>query len=315
MTIAYFSMNVKHKISTVFFGTHDFAATILQGLLSSPLFSVDLVITRPDEPVGRNQEVQKPPVKILAEKNGIKLEQPENLKNYTLSPNTYNLGITAQYGGLIPKSILDSFKHGMINVHTSLLPKYRGASPIQHALMNGDTETGVTIMRMNEGLDTGPILLQKKVAIAPDDMYVTLDKKLADVGLKALLEALPAYISGDLKPVAQDESQATTCKKLSRDDGRIDWHKSAEQVYNQYRGLHPWPGVWTTAENKRLKLLKVKPVEKQISVGKIQYEHEKMFMGCSSGSIEVLELQPEGKKTMEAKAFIAGYSMLNGTQI
>lgn len=309
-------MNVKSHIHTVFFGTHDFAATILEGLLSSPLFSVDLVITRPDEPVGRSQELQSPPVKLLVESKGIKVEQPENLKNYRIEKlKNYELGVTAQYGGLIPKSILDSFQRGMINVHTSLLPKYRGASPIQHAIMNGDTETGVTVMLMDVGLDTGPILLQKKVSIEPDDTYEILDKKLSIVGLKALLEAVPQYIAGDLKPTPQDESHATICKKLSRDDGHVDWNKSVEEIYNRYRGLHPWPGIWTMVDGKRLKLLNVKPTEKAIPTGTVVFEQDHLFIGCSTGSLEILELQPEGKKVMDANAFKAGYKTLNGTTV
>ncbi len=300
------------KITTVFFGTHDFAATILQGLLDSPMFSIDLVITRPDEPVGRTQEVKAPPVKVLAFNKGIKVEQPESLKSFELGIGNYELGVTAQYGGLIPKSILDSFQRGMINVHTSLLPKYRGASPIQHALMNGDKETGVTIMLMDEGLDTGPVLLQKTLAIDPDDTYETLDKKLALLGKEALLEAVSEYAAGMLYPTPQDNANATTCKKLSRDDGRVDWKRLAQEIYNQYRGLYPWPGIWTMVEGKRLKLLKVKPADKQIPAGQIQFENDRMFVGCASESLEILELQLEGKKAMEAKAFIAGYSTLNG---
>ena len=150
------------SIKTVFFGTHDFAVTILQGLIDSPLFDIELVITQPDKPVGRKKELTPPPVKLLAQKHNIKTDQPSSLKDYNLKPNTYNLGITAQYGLLIPEKILNAPIHGTLNTHTSLLPKYRGSSPIQSALIDGETETGVTIMKMDKGLDTGPIILQNR---------------------------------------------------------------------------------------------------------------------------------------------------------
>lgn len=253
--------------------------------------------------------MKAPPVKVLAQKHGITVEQPDSLKAFTLNPNTYTLGITAQYGGLIPKHILDSFKSGMLNVHTSLLPKYRGASPIQHALMNGDRETGVTIMLMNEGLDTGPILLQKTLIIDPNDTYEALDKKLAVLGREALLETVPKYVGGELKPTAQDDTQATTCKKLSRDDGRIDWNKSSGEIYNQYRGLTPWPGIWTLLKDKRLKLLRVIPAKETIEPGNARVDDGRLFIGCGAGSIEVTELQLEGKNAMSAAEFVRGYAI------
>jgi methionyl-tRNA formyltransferase len=176
-------------VRLVFFGTHEFAATILGGLLDNPLFEVCLVITQPDRPVGRKQELHPSPVKLLAQKYNIPIEQPSSLKSYQLSAMSFELGIVAQYGLLIPKHVLDSFPLGVINVHTSLLPKYRGASPIQSALINGETETGVTIMKMDQGLDTGPIILQKKTTIDPDETYTHIDKKLASLGTLALNEA------------------------------------------------------------------------------------------------------------------------------
>ncbi|MFH1286666.1 MAG: methionyl-tRNA formyltransferase [Candidatus Magasanikbacteria bacterium] len=295
------------QIKTFFFGTHDFAVTILQGLIDSPLIEVVLVITRPDKPVGRKKKLQKSPVKIFAEQHNLPIDQPASLKTHELDADDYQLGITAQYGALIPKHILETPKYGILNVHTSLLPKYRGASPIQSALMNGETETGVTIMKMDVGLDTGSILLQKSIEIAPDDTYLDLDRKLAEIGSETLLEAIPTYTSGKLEPADQDDSKATTCKQLSREDGKIDWNQSAQKIYNQYRGMTPWPGVWTMWNDRRLKLLKIKPAEKQIEAGKVLIEDGTMYIGCSHDSIEVLELQLEGKKVMDVKTFVKGY--------
>lgn len=302
-------------ISTVFFGTHEFAATILEGLISNPLFLIELVVTQPDRPVGRDQRLESSPVKAIAQKYGLKIDQPENIKNYHLSLITYHLNIVAQYGLRIPKHILNAPQYGTMNVHTSLLPKYRGASPIQSALINGETKTGVTIMLMDEGLDTGPIILQKEIAIALDDTYETLDKKLALLGLDALIEAVPQYVEGKLRPTSQNDSKATTCKKLSREDGKIDWNKSAEEIYNLYRGLTPWPGVWTMLQGKRLKLLNIKPATKTIPPGQVMVENDRIYIGCGKDAIEVLELQLEGKKVMNAITFLNGYKDIEGATL
>ncbi|HAT03951.1 MAG TPA: methionyl-tRNA formyltransferase [Candidatus Magasanikbacteria bacterium] len=296
----------------IFFGTHDFATTILQGLIDSPLFDIEIVITQPDRPVGRKQELQASPVKLLAEKNNLSIGQPSSLKTYNLKPKTYDLFIVAQYGLLIPPHILNAPQHGTINVHTSLLPKYRGASPIQSALLNGEHETGVTIMKMDIGLDTGPILLQKLLTIDPDDTYTDLDKKLAVLGLQGLEEAVPQYIEGKLNPVPQDDSKATTCKQLSRDDGHIDWNKTSQEIYNQFRAFTPWPGVWTLWGDKRLKLLDIKPTQKQIIPSKVIVEHDILRIGTKDSSIQVFELQLEGKPKMDIKTFLNGYKNISG---
>jgi methionyl-tRNA formyltransferase len=299
------SYNEQTKI--VFFGTHDFATTILQAMIDDLKISVDLVITQPDKPVGRKRELQQSPVKKMALKNHIQVQQPQSLTDYKLQVTSYNLAVVAQYGELIPQSILDTPTNGTLNVHTSLLPKYRGASPIQSALINGETETGVTIIKMDEGLDTGPIIIQKSLEIDQNDTYPQLSQKLAKIGSEALLEAIPGYISGKLQPTAQDVSKATSCKQLSREDGQIDWLKSAEEVYNQYRGMTPWPGVWTVWGGKRLKLLKIKSVEIKLEAGQVKTDADKLFIGCGEGAIEVFELQLEGKKVMNAMTFLNGY--------
>ncbi|MBU2542383.1 methionyl-tRNA formyltransferase [Patescibacteria group bacterium] len=302
-------------ISTIFFGTHDFAVTILQGLIDSPLFDVQLVITQPDKPVGRKKELTPPPVKILAEKYGIKVEQPESLKNFKFQISNFKLSICAQYGLLIPEKILNAPKNGTLNIHTSLLPKYRGASPIQSALINGETETGVTIMKMDKGLDTGPILLQKSIKIKPNDTYLDLDKKLAKIGLLALLEAVPSYVLGELHPTGQNNDEVTFCKQFTREDGKIDWNKTADEIYNLYRGLTPWPGVWTTWEDKRLKLLKIKKSTLEIAPSLVKTEDSKIYIGTNNESIQILELQLEGKQKMTAEQFVNGYTNLNDSML
>lgn len=303
------------KQSIVFFGTHNFAATILAGLIKSPFISIELVITQSDKPAGRKKEMQKSMVKILAEKHNLKLAQPEKLKNSNFKIPQTDLAIVAQYGLLIPEDIINTPKFGTLNVHTSLLPKYRGASPIQSAIINGDTTTGITIMKMDKGLDTGPILLQKEVKIDSNDTYDTLDVKMAHIGLSALLEAIQLYTSGQLQPIPQDDRNATTCKQLSRDNGKIDWTKNASEIFNLYRGFHPWPGIWTLLNDKRLKLISIKPSKEKYTAGMIMVENNKLHIGCKDTSIEVLKLQLEGKKTMDAKSFLNGNKNINTTII
>ncbi|MBP9694823.1 MAG: methionyl-tRNA formyltransferase [Candidatus Magasanikbacteria bacterium] len=298
-------------VRLVFFGTHEFAATILGGLLDNPLFEVCLVITQPDRPAGRKQELQPSPVKLLAQKYNIPIEQPAKLTAYSLQLKA-NIGIVAQYGLLIPKHILDFFPLGIINVHTSLLPKYRGASPIQSALINGETETGVTIMKMDQGLDTGPIILQKKASIESDETYFHIDKKLAELGILALNEALPRYISGELIPVPQDNAQATICKEFTRDEGKINWHKTALQIYNQYRGLTPWPGVWTTWNEKRIKIISMKIIARNLPPGQVEIFKNQLFVGTTKDAIEVTTIQIEGKTAATTTAFILGNSSIHG---
>jgi methionyl-tRNA formyltransferase len=304
-------LNNMSKLKVVFFGTHDFAAEILQGLLDNPSLSIELVITQPDKPVGRKQELQKSAVKILAEKHGLKVEQPVSLKNYELGTKNCELGVCAQYGLIIPQNILDTPQLGILNVHTSLLPKYRGASPVQMALVNGETESGITIMKMDAGMDTGPILLQKSVEIDLNDTYLTLSQKLAKTANFALLEAINGYVSGEIIPQPQDNEKATYTRILTREDGQIDWSKKRQEIYNQYRGLMPWPGVWSMFGDKRIKLLKIRPAELMAETGKWKQEDGRLYVGCTGGSIEILELQLEGAKAMDAKTFINGY----GTKI
>lgn len=298
-----------NKIKTIFFGTHDFAATILQGLLDSDIVSVNLVFTQPDRKVGRKQIVEESPVKKLAKKYNLKIEQPESLKNIQYPISNIQLGVVAQYGLIIPKKIIDSFPKGMINVHGSLLPKYRGASPIQAALINGEKETGNTIMIMDEKMDHGPILSQAKLAIGADDTFTTLAAKMAAEGSVLLLNTLAEWLSGNLKPQIQDENQATFTKLLTKEDGLVDFNKTNDEIYNQYRGLTPWPGIWMNWKGKRLKLLKITKSEKTLPAGKLSSEDKKIFIGCAQNSIEVLELQLEGKSVMNAVAFLNGYKV------
>jgi methionyl-tRNA formyltransferase len=290
---------------TIFFGTEKFAAGILEALINSAKFNIDLVITQPDRPVGRKQELQKPPVKIVAEKYGLKIDQPEKLKEY-IFPEDTDLNIVCEYGLIIPKRIVAAPKFGSINVHPSLLPKYRGASPIQSVLINGETETGVSIMIMDEKMDHGPILRQDTVKIDRTDTYTTLAEKLLKTAIFGLLEATPGYLQGKITPRIQDESKVTFCTMFTKESGHVDWKKTATEIYNLGRGLEVWPGLWTTFQNKRIKLLEVLPSTAIIPVGKIVLENNKVLVGCKDSTLEIVTLQPEGKNTMSALAWVNG---------
>ncbi len=304
------------KVKIIFFGTHEFAVTILKELVQAPFIQITGVVTQPDQPVGRKQVLTPPPIKIFAEQNNLPIFQPLSLKNFSVSElPEFDLFVVAQYGKIIPLSIVDAPGYGTLNVHTSLLPKYRGASPIQTALIHGEKETGVTIMKMDQGMDTGPILLQKKISIGPNKTFESLDADLAQVGAQALIEAIPGYIEGTLVPEPQDDSQATLTKILSREDGKVDWNKTTDEIYNLYRGLTPWPGIWTMWNGKRLKLLSIKPGNTHISPGQVQSQGKSVSIGTQDGCIEVLELQLEGKSVMSASAFINGQKEFIGSTL
>ncbi len=303
------------KTNIAFFGTHEFAAAILEGLFSDPSISVTTVFTQPDRKVGRKQIIEESPVKKLALQHNTRIEQPESLKQYNIKPSEYTMAVVAQYGLIIPQHILDAFPKGMINVHGSLLPAYRGASPIQAALIAGEKTTGVTIMIMDTQVDHGPVLSQESMPISPDDTFTTLSQKMAVVGSKLLLSTIPRYISGEILPQIQSHEQATFTKLISKDDGRIDFSKSAETIYNLYRGFTPWPGVWCMWNEKRLKLLKIRPSEKNLPAGEACIENKRIYIGCGQNSIEVLELQLEGKNAMTAEIFANGYQNFNKTTL
>jgi methionyl-tRNA formyltransferase len=254
------------KLPTItFFGTHEFGAAMLTTLISSGLFTIDAVVTQPDRPSGRDGEIQESAVKKIAHQNSLAIFQPDSLKKEKcdLPFPASDLFVVCQYGLIIPQWVLDLPKKGTINIHTSLLPKYRGASPIQTALINGEAETGITIMLMDAQMDHGAILTQENVAIEPTETYLELSKKMEPVAANLLLMTLPLWLTDSIIPEAQDESQVTTCKMFTRDDGRVDFTKSAKAIYNQYRGLTPWPGIWTTWNEKRLKLLVIASEVKQ----------------------------------------------------
>jgi len=307
----------------VFCGTPQFAVPTLEKLAASG-FRVRLVVTQPDRPRGRGQKPAASPVKQRAQELGLSVIEPEAIKtNDALRSQLESLKpaaiVIVGYGRIIPPWMLALARLGNLNLHASLLPKYRGAAPIQWAIANGETATGVTTMRINEGLDTGDILLQKEIAIAPDDTAVTLAPRLAAIGADLMVETLRGLEAGSITPRPQDHSRATLAPLLNKEDGRIDFARTAQEIANRLRGFQPWPGAFTTLHGKQLSMTAAKAIASgtsPIPPGVLSVEGERLLAGCGSATaLELLELQPEGRKRMLARDFLHGYHPRSGERL
>lgn len=297
----------------VFCGTPQFAVPTLEALVREG-FRVRLVVTQPDRPSGRGQELAPPPVKRTATSLGLPVVQPEKIKNNQefqaqlagLAPHAI---VVVGYGRMIPEWMLDLPPLGNINLHASLLPKYRGAAPIQWAVAGGETVTGNTTMRLNQGLDTGDILLQEEMPIAPADTALTLAPRLAAAGARLMVETLRGLEAGRIRPRPQDDSLATLAPILKKEEGLIDFQRPAAQIVDRLRGFQPWPGAYTVFRGKHLVLHTAHTVRgTHLGPGELRVEQERLLAGCGAGSLlEIVELQIEGKKRMSAKDFIHGY--------
>jgi methionyl-tRNA formyltransferase len=297
----------------IFCGTPQFAVPSLEALTAAG-FDVRLVVTQPDRPQGRGMSLTAPPIKQTAEKLNLPVIQPEKIKNNaefrnkieSLAPDAI---IVVGYGRLIPAWMLELPPRGNINVHASLLPKYRGAAPIQWAIAKGEAITGVTTMLLNEGLDTGDILLQSRTDIRPEDTAVTLAPRLASMGADLLVRTLRGLEQGTVRPVAQDHSQASLAPILKKEDGIVDFNRAAVEIVNRLRGFQPWPGAHTRLRGKDLKIIAARPAPAatMIAPGELELEGEKLFVGSGGRALELVQVQPEGKKIMTAQEFINGY--------
>ena len=295
----------------VFLGTPEFAVPSLRALAAK--HQVAGVFTQPDRPKGRGNKLAESPVKLAATELGIAVHQPERVRrppNVDLleSFNT-DLMVVVGYGQLIPQSIIDLPKYGILNVHASLLPAYRGAAPIQWAIANGETRTGVTIMQIDAGLDTGDMLLAHMVAIDPDETAPELSVRLAPIGADLLIEAISRIEEGTVKREKQNEREATLAPILKKEDGSIEWYRNVQEIYNRLRGFTPWPGAHTTFRGGALLVLRARPAEEHgIRHGRIRAEKRRLFVGCGDDStLELLEVQLAGKSRMTAEAFVNGY--------
>jgi methionyl-tRNA formyltransferase len=296
----------------VFCGTPQFAVPTLEKLVEAG-FNVRLVLTQPDRPKGRGLGLVASPVKQTAQRLGLPVYQPEKIKQNEelrakLDQITPAAIIVVGYGRIIPKWMLDLPKFGNINLHASLLPKYRGAAPIQWAIANGEDVTGVTTMRIDEGLDTGDILLQKDLAILDEDTAETVSPRLAAIGADLMIQTLQGLSEGTIRPEPQKNQEATLAPILKKEDGRIDFSRDARQIYNRLRGFQPWPGAFTTFRGKTLNISAAKLSAENITQAELLGRDDKLFVGCgNSSALELLEVQPEGKKRISARDFVHGY--------
>lgn len=296
-------------MNIVFMGTPDFAVPSLKALMDDERHTVTAVYTQPDKPVGRKKILTAPPVKRLAEENGIKVYQPITFKDEqtveelkALSPDV--IAVIA-YGKLLPQSVLDIPRYGCINIHGSLLPKLRGAAPVQRSVINGDFETGVTSMLMNEGLDMGDMLLTEKVSILPDETAGELFDRLAPLGADLLLKTLEELENGTVSPKKQEDSQSTYAAMLSKEEAVIDWNMPASSVHNKVRGMNPWPVAFTSINGKKLKIYKTVISGQSGKSGSV-ISVNPPTVACGDGSVELKEVQIEGKKRMSAEEFFRG---------
>jgi methionyl-tRNA formyltransferase len=309
-------------VKLVYCGTPLFAVPPLEALVGAG-HSVSLVVTQPDRPKGRGMDVALSPVKQKALELGLGIAQPEKIKNNlefrsqleALAPDFI---VVVGYGRIIPRWMLDLPPHGNINLHASLLPKYRGAAPIQWAIANGESVTGNTTMRIDEGLDTGDILLQRTMTIAPEDTSVTLAPQLAIMGATLLVETLASLAEHRLQFRPQDNERATLAPILTREDGRIDFVRNARTLCNRHRGFQPWPGSFTTFRGKQLTLHAISTATDAapLAYGEIAVAGEHLLAGCAEQTaIAIRELQLEGKRRMSAREFINGYQPKAGERL
>lgn len=295
----------------IFMGTPDFGVPALEALIKDERFEVVHIFSQPDKPQGRKQEILPTPIKEVALKYSIPCSQPEKLRteeNITLIRDLKpDFIVVVAYGRIIPKSILDIPKYGCINIHGSLLPKYRGASPIQAALLHGEKETGVTIMLLSEGMDEGAMLRKIIVSVTQETTSENLFDSLSTQGAEILPDTLDEFAKGNITPEEQDHREATYCGKIEKEMGEIHPDtETAEEIYHKWQAFTPWPGIYLFEEGKRIKLLKIKVSTEKAPIGKISVVNKSLFLGTKSGSIEILELQPEGKKAMSTEAYLAG---------
>jgi len=305
----------------IFMGTPDFAATTLQALIEGP-DEVVAVITQPDRAKGRGKKLTPPPTKVIAEDAEIPVLQPTKIKTEEFRNGllTYqpDLFVVAAYGRILPPSILDLAPMGCINVHGSLLPKYRGAAPIQWAVINRDKEVGVTIIQMNEGMDTGDILLKSAIEPAENETAGSLFDKLAQLGSETLLKAVKGLKEGTVIPIPQEHEQATNAPMFTKNDGCISWDKNAGELEGLVRGLDPWPTAFCFLDGKRLRLFSPEVIHKDSDLAPgsvIQADKRGILISCGTNCLLIREIQPEGKKRMPVEAFLCGCELSTGTEL
>ncbi len=313
-------------MKVVFMGTPDFAVPALQILLDRR-YSLQAVVTQPDRPKGRGRSTAPPPVKILAEEYGLLVLQPESVRQKAVIEILRSLApdviLVVAYGQILPESILNIPALGCINIHASLLPKYRGAAPIHWAIIRGESETGITTMFMDSGMDTGDILLKRALPIGPYDTTGSLHNSLSHMGAEVLIETLKQLEAGTLNRLPQNEELATYAPMLKKEDGLIDWREPATTLHRKIRGLFPWPGAYTYFQGKMLKLLEVVPGEKTLAeIGDFRPGEvldgdsaDGPVIACGEGCLRIVQIQPQNKKAMKCSDFCRGYHLITGARL
>jgi methionyl-tRNA formyltransferase len=303
----------------VFLGTPEFAVPSLRALAAE--YEIAAVFTQPDRPKGRGNQPAESSVKIAARELGIAVHQPERVRRAEsvelLRVLTPDIMVVVGYGQLIPQTVIDLPRFGILNVHASLLPKYRGAAPIQWSIANGETKTGVTIMQIDAGLDTGDMLLKAALKIGPEETAPELSARLAPLGADLLLEAIRQIAECAAQHEKQNQAEATLAPILQKKDGLINWPLPAQQIYNRQRGFYPWPGAYTAFRGQQLSLLRAKPAAiYNLSPGVLRPEKRRLFAGCGENTaLELLEIQLAGKKSMTAEAFLNGYRLAENERL
>lgn len=307
----------------IFMGTPQFAVPSLRALAQGPYMIT--VVTQPDRPAGRGGKLAPPAVKVAAEELGLPLLQPETLRDPDLRARLAEMRpevtVLVAYGEYIAPALLDLPRRGSINLHPSLLPRWRGSTPIQSAILAGDEVTGVSIIRMDKGLDTGPILAQRQTPIGPEETSLQLSEHLAVIGAELLADTLPLWLRGEIEPVPQTEEGATLTRILKKEDGLIEWNMPAEEIARRVRALQPWPGTYTYWQGRLLKILRARPVaapvdkpDKPGTVSLLQHAGSRaLVVWTADGALELIELQMEGKPAREAQPLLSGYPGLVGS--
>lgn len=307
-------------LRVIFLGTPAFALPSLEGIVRSGA-TLCAVVCQPDRPRGRGQQLLPPPVKTWAQEREIPVLQPEKVRNGRLAdllrPFNPDLLVVTAYGRILPKDVLELAPHGAINAHASLLPKFRGAAPIQWAIAEGEKESGITVMQMDEGLDTGDMLLVRKTPIGPEETSVELSERLAALAGEALEAAISELARGGLKASPQDDSQASLAPLLRREDAWLDFCRPAQELVNRIRGFQPWPGALIFHEGRPIKVFKAQAgnTNESAEPGTVLALGESVSIACAEGSLELLEVQPEGRRRMAARDFLAGYALKVGERL
>lgn len=312
------------RIRIVYFGTADFALAPLQALLDRPeTYEIAAVVSQPDRPAGRAGQMKATPVSEMARENNLDLFQPEKLDDnalWVLRELEAEIFVVAAYGLILPKTLLETPPGGALNLHGSLLPKHRGASPIQTAILEGDSQTGVTLIKMDEKMDHGPILDQIHVPINPNDDYPALNGKLSEAAAELLVRALPKYRFGELHPQRQEHEKATYTKIIKKEDGRIDWSKSANLIERKIRAYRPWPGTFCEWSGKRIKIITAETLEggtppEGTETGQVQRSKQsEMLVATADQWLKISSLQPQGKKIMTGREFLNGHAEAIGNR-